>query len=942
MRKKTFMLVLIFMLTWSFMLPSFESQSHTAHAHKGEAVKGLQITNVTADSVTLDWKSYKKADSYHIYWADKDTENMTYKHIDTVKDTSYTFERSTHMEHYFKVTAVRNGKEVATSKTVVSHTGKEFNIQLENLDRGLIALPNDDGIFLSWRLLGHEVDGYSDNGMTGAQFNVYRDGEKIATIEDSTNYTDKKGENTSEYTVKAVMNGEEIDDSQSVIPWKEDYYDLPLQKPEDGVTPVGEAYTYHANDMSVGDVTGDGQYEFVVKWDPSNSKDVSQKGYTGNTYIDTYTFDGQLLYRIDLGVNIRSGAHYTQFLVYDFDGNGHAELMFKTAPGTKIMRFDENGDVVSENYITMPSEDIEAGYSHDDDYRMSNDDYIEYLVQLFMNWHEHEEVVNEQWPKTLEESFGIEDRYSYPLSRGDAESLVDYFIDEYAPERSGRNELRDFEGFVLEGPEYLTVFNGETGEELETIHYKPERHDDGLMWGDYAMARIEPGNRVDRFLAGVAYLNGEEPSAIFARGYYTRTTLVSYDWDGESLHEKWYVDSGWAPMTNPFNDSPHGVDGTDDEFGTITTQGAHSLSVADVDGDGKQEIIYGAATIDHDGSLLYSSKDTLPEDSADPGTTVRLGHGDALHVADINPDRPGQEIYMVFEGGPWAPYGYALRDAETGEVIYGDYTGEDTGRGMVGDIDPTKRGLETWAVGLWTADGEYIGPEAPGTNMNIKWSPNMTTQIINGAIDVTPTIDDWQEGRLLTAEGTLTNNYTKGNPSLVADIFGDWREELLVRTEDSSAIRIYMNNEETNRKLYTLMHDAQYRTGIAWQNVGYNQPSYPSFYFASDMDWKYVPIPIAHYPGLEDQPSRDPFEELESATNDYISDGVIKGPLIRQLENALRQASQQRERGNDRQAVHFINKYTEHLNKKKNNRYVTSEAKEILTKLAEKVIEEWS
>ena len=166
---------------------------------------------------------------------------------------------------------------------------------------------------------------------------------------------------------------------------------------------------------------------------------------------------------------------------------------------------------------------------------------------------------------------------------------------------------------------FSTVFDGTTGDELETIPYKPGRYDDGLMWGDYAMSRIQPGNRVDRFLAGVAYLDGEKPYAVFARGYYTRTTFVSYSWDGKHLKEHWYVDSGWTPMTNPFNDSPHGRDGTDPEFGTITTQGNHSLSVADVDDDGKHEIVYGSATIDHDGSLLYSSMDVMPPESADPG-----------------------------------------------------------------------------------------------------------------------------------------------------------------------------------------------------------------------------------------------------------------------------------------------------------------------------------
>lgn len=776
-----------------------------------------------------------------------------------------------------------------------------MRVQLEYLDRGLVAVSTSEGVFLSWRLLGHEVKGHSATGLTGTDFHVYRDGHKIAAVTDSTNYLDAGGASGARYHVAAVVNGKEVDQSAAVQPWADSYVDLPLQKPADGVTPAGEVYSYWANDMSVGDVDGDGQYEFFVKWEPNNSKDVSQKGYTGNTYIDCYRLDGTLLYRIDLGVNIRSGAHYTQFMVYDFDGDGKAEMMFKTAPGTKVLHFNEKGQPISEKYITMPREDLAAGYSNTDDYRMSAADYYEHVVEMFMNWHQHEEVMSGSWPATLEEAFGIEPQANYPLSRSDAEELADYFMDVYAPSRSGNNKLREFEGFILKGPEYLTVFEGATGKELQTIPYKPGRHDDGLMWGDYAMGRIEPGNRVDRFLAGVAYLDGEKPYAVFARGYYTRTTLVSYSWDGKRLKEHWYVDSGWTPLTNPFNDGPHGRDGTDPQFGTITTQGAHSLSVADVDGDGKQEIVYGAATIDHDGTLLYSSMAVMPPESAAPGTIARLGHGDALHVADIDPDRPGLEIFMVFEGGPWAPYGYALRDAKTGEVIYGGYTGKDTGRGMIGDINKNSRGLETWAVGTWTANGQQLDTKQPGTNMSIKWAADMTTQIVNGAIDATPTIDDWTRGTLLTAEGTRTNNHTKGTPSLVADIFGDWREEMLVRTADSSAIRIYVSTEVTDHKLHTLMHDAQYRVEVARQNTTYNQPSYTSFYFASDTDFSKVAVPKHALPGAA--------EALQKLLKDYQASGEIQGPVGSQLNNSLKQALHHKDKGHDKQAIQFMEKF---------------------------------
>jgi hypothetical protein len=494
----------------------------------------------------------------------------------------------------------------------------------------------------------------------------------------------------------------------------------------------------------------------------------------------------------------------------------------------------------------------------------------------------HPEVVAGNWPATLEEAFGVPVTHEYPLAREDAEELVDYFMDVYAPSRSARNVLRTFEGFILSGPEYLTMFDGATGKELQTIPFTTDRVDDGLMWGDYAMARIEPGNRVDRYLGGVAYLDGVHPSAIFARGYYTRTTVMAYGWDGKTITTQWNVDSGFPPMTNPFNDSPHGRDGTDPVYGSITTQGFHSLSAADVDGDGKHEIVYGSATLDDDGSLLYSSSATLPAGSAAPGTEARLGHGDAMHVTDIDPARPGLEIFTVHEGATYAPYGYALRDAATGEVLYGEYSGKDTGRGMVGDVDPTVPGLETWAIGLRSAAGASLGTAQPGTNQSIRWAADGTTQLVNGTADADVTIDSWTAGTLLTAAGTRTNNGTKGTANLVADVFGDWREELLVRTADSSAIRIYLSTEVTDRKLYTLMHDKQYRAEVARQNVTYNQPSYPGFYLASDTDFATVPLlTVAVTPAVptfrDKKGTRDDSYTIPATPGvSYLVDGKVK------------------------------------------------------------------
>lgn len=794
--------------------------------------------------------------------------------------------------------------------------------RLEDLDRGLVAALTDDGVFLSWRLLGQEVTGSSDAGLTGSDFVVYRDGEPVGTVTESTSYLVAGGAAGSVYTVAAVVDGAEQQPSDEVTPWADTYSDVPLEQPADGVTPVGEAYTYSANDMSVGDVDGDGTYELVVKWDPSNAKDVSQRGYTGPVYVDTYRTDGTLLHRIDLGVNIRAGAHYTQFLVYDLDGDGRAEMMLKTAPGTRTTTVDSDGTVTAGSYVTMPQADVDAGYTHDDDYRMSADDYREHLADMFQAWTEHPEVVAGAWPATLQEALALDGLdplpdMDYPLSREDAEVVADHFLDDFAPARSSRNLLRELEGFVVDGPEYLTVFDGETGAELETVPYTPERFDDGLMWGDYAMARIEPGNRVDRFLATVAYLDGERPSAVFARGYYTRSTLVAYDWDGEHLTQRWDVDSGWTPMSNPFNDSPHGVEGTDPVFGTLTTQGFHSLSSADVDGDGRQEIVYGSATIDSDGqALLYSSYDVMPPGSAAPGALAKLGHGDAMHVTDIDPDRPGLEIFTVHEGGAYAPYGYALRDATTGEVLFGEYSGVDTGRGMIGDVDPGARGVEVWAgspvgetMGLLAADGTPLGDSAPGTNMSILWQPDLTRQMVEGSGTQTPVVRDWATGEaVLTATGTLTNNGTKGTPSLVADILGDWREELLVRTADSSAVRIYTSATVSSTKMYTLMHDPQYRAEVARQQTTYNQPSYVGFYLGSGMtaeDWARVPVPtVVTAPTLTVDATTTAAVSGEAVTLDVtlgsgypsapsgqvelVVDGAVSGPPLELVDGAVR------------------------------------------------------
>lgn len=810
----------------------------------------LKILSQTEQTTTISWQPCPGAARYAVLWSDRFSASTRFKKAGESADPIFVFRRSTHIPYYLRVQALDAGgallEESAPLKTPL---GRVLNAQIEALSRGLVAVKANTGVFISWRLFKSEVSGFSSTGLTGTDFVLYKNGRRLAEVTDSTNYLDPDGTDADEYAVAPVQGGAEGPACKPVRAWQKGYYELPLNKPAPGVTPAGEEFTYRANDMSVGDVDGDGEYEYFVKWDPSNSKDVSQKGYTGRCYIDCYKLDGTQLWRLDMGANIRAGAHYTQFIVYDFNGDGKAEMAVKTAPGTKMTRFAPDGTILSERYVTMPQADLDAGYSHADNYVCSAQDYRLHMAELFAHWQEHPEVASGRWPATLEECFGIAPRCTYPLSQADALELADYFIREYAPSRSAKNRLDQFEGFIYSGPEYLTMFSG-SGSELDTIPYKFSRVDDGLLWGDYAMPRIEPCNRVDRFNAGVAYLDGRRPYLIACRGYYTRATLLAYDFFDNRFRETWAVDSGFVPMSNPFNDTACHLDvGTDPVYGILAGQGNHSISTADVDGDGCMEIIYGAAVIDQDGSVLYSKYGTLPG-----GARAKFGHGDAMHVADIDPDSPGLEIMNVYEGAENAPYGWALRDAETGEPRFGEYAEEDLGRCMIGKIDPDTRGLQVWVNEVYDVRGNRLELEAPGTNMKIYWAGDLSTQITDGKDYLHDTkcgaVNDLIHGTMLKPEGTLTNNGTKGNPCLVADVLGDFREELLVRTEDDTAIRIYTTTDLTAHKLFTLMHDTQYRCGAAWQNNCYNQPGYPSFYYASDMDFSLVMPELTAKPTL--------------------------------------------------------------------------------------------
>lgn len=594
---------------------------------------------------------------------------------------------------------------ISASDTDAPHEKATQGKRMEKLNRSVISAHAKNGNLISWRLLA------TDNEQT--IFKLWKNGKEMLgefTTDQATNYFDNGGTASDWYTIDVHVGDECTEFAQASTNFTNTnsgqsgaYMDIKLQQPADLTMPDGSVCSYSPNDCSVGDVDGDGEYELFVKWYPSNAQDNSKGGYTGNIYIDCYKLSGTRLWRVDLGHNVRAGAHYNQFLVYDFDGDGIAELICKTSDGT----VDGTGNVIGDKNA---------------DYRASS-------------------------------------------------------------------------GYILTGNEFLTLFDGATGKALDTIDYKPGRGNVS-DWGD------NYGNRVDRFTACVAYLDAQNPYACFGRGYYTRAAMTAYTVQNGKLKEYWAFDTGHNSSVKGYGDGNH-----------------HSMG-ADVDGDGKDEVVLGSAVIDDNGKLLYTSG---------------LGHGDAIHIGDFDPTNPGVEIFMCHEEEK-SGFGISLRDGKTGKLLFKEDGAGDTGRCIADNLIAGNGGAEMIGShngNVYSCTGDH--KQVLSWSEITKWGQNSVvywTDTAERAVLDRTMADQYGKGRVFTGDGAGYNNASKSNACITADIMGDWREEMLFPV-GSDTIRVFTTTYTTEYNLYTLMHNPQYRIQTAAQNNGYNQPPHTDFYLDS-------------------------------------------------------------------------------------------------------------
>lgn len=613
----------------------------------------------------------------------------------------------------------------------------------DKLDRGIVAVPSGSGNLVSWRKFGSE---YYDT-----QYNLYRDGSKIAGPISVSNFNDAGGNTTSKYAVEAIVRGVTQTRSSEVQAWSKSYFDIPVLPVVNraGKT-IGNSETsgssttsgYTLNDVTLADVDGDGVTEFIVKRNNSQGNLRSASNMTDFNLYECYKLDGTRLWWIDLGPNLMAGAdEQWDLIAYDWDQDGKAE---------GIMRGADNMIIHTATGKTINIGDMTFGFS--------SSDRPEYM--------------------------GI-------------------------------------------GKEYLLYLNGETGEPYGwdgSENWVPmdyplpqfesdETYGSSSIWGDL-------GHRMQKHYFGAPYLDGRNPSIFLGRGAYTRHKMCAFDVN-PTTHEltqrwRWNCYDGNSPWF---------------------ANGFHNFAIADVDMDGRDEIMFGSMCIDDTGYGL---------------STTGLGHGDAQHCGDFDPYRWGLEQFTCQEGSQ----GNSYWNPTTGQIYYRKSDGGDDGRALAGNFTNAYpggqgRSVSSGVIGLSSdrvinTNGDAMSGGYANLNNRIYWDGDLLDEILNstGGEGRPAAILKWGGSRIWQSEGAVHNNSSKCNPSAQGDILGDWREEVVLRTSDNSALRIFCTTYTTDYDIYTLWDDHVYRNGIAWQCVGYNQPPHVSFYLGELENITVAPPPV--------------------------------------------------------------------------------------------------
>ena len=597
----------------------------------------------------------------------------------------------------------------------------------DKLDRGLVAVKTTKGVYCSWRI---QADEYYD-----VKYNLYRDGTRVnAEPLDVSNFTDASGSESSQYTVKAVLNGVEQQASKAATVFKSNYKEIKIKHD------ASLKATYEPNDACCADVDGDGEVEILMKF---NNKEEGEQLYPKNgptingvatkeySMLACLKQDGTVLWWVNCGPNMGDFQNNEQNIVgYDWDMDGKAEVVMRLEEGSTVHMADGTTYTIGANGKNGSS-----------------------------------------WTN-----------YREPKASGSVEWFTHY------------------------GKEFLWYCEGATGKPYQCIEFPLKRLEDGetdlkAAWGDGY------GHRSSKYFFGAPYLDGKHPSIFLGRGIYTRHKFIAYDVDPKThdLKVRW-------KWTNNQPGSPW--------YG----QGYHNYIVADVDWDGRDEIVWGSMVIDDNGMGL---------------STTGLGHGDAQHIGDFNPYIHGQEMFACNEDNPSNNY----RDATTSKIYYRKTDTNDDGRCLAGNFYndfPGAVGHSAHDTPISTVTNEHVSTNTNGLSMNFRiyWDGDLLEECFNNTEVTKPGV-----GTIATFLGAYSNNGTKATPCYQGDIFGDWREEVIERTADNN-IRIYTTNEPTKWRNYSLWYDHQYRNGMVWQPCGYNQPPHVSYFLGELEGITIAPPPL--------------------------------------------------------------------------------------------------